>query len=98
MSQNETIPGGRYLTANGWVNANGEPLEPPEGVEGIISVEDHTTVVDPGGDVEVVIDEESNETPDVEETEGESEETSDDEETSEEEPEEQPRPRKRRKR
>lgn len=27
---NETRPGGVYLVAGRWVNANGEPVDPPE--------------------------------------------------------------------
>ena len=26
-----TVPGGRYLTAAGWRNAHGDPVDPPEG-------------------------------------------------------------------
>lgn len=35
MKANTTIPGGRYLTATGWVDANGKPVAPPEGMEDV---------------------------------------------------------------
>lgn len=62
MKQNETIPGGRYLTAQGWVDANGNPVKPPKGYEQPEVARSAKVAETPEDEIEEVSSEEAEET------------------------------------